>query len=68
MEAEPIDTKASGEIDYAQLEQRLAANRDKPAIININVGTTVKVSQVNFCNFLIFVILYFYLYLKGTNP
>jgi histidine decarboxylase len=42
MEAEPIDALASGEIDYAQLEQRLAANRDRPAIINVNVGTTVK--------------------------
>ena len=27
-----------------------------------------EVSQVNFCNFLIFIFLYLYLYLKGTNP
>ena len=42
MEAEPIDSLATGEIDYRLLEKRLAANKDKPAIININVGTTVK--------------------------
>eukprot|EP00941_MAST-03F_sp_MAST-3F-sp1_P004775 g4775.t1 len=42
MDAKAIDTIPSGELDYAILEQKLAENRDKPAIININVGTTVK--------------------------
>jgi histidine decarboxylase len=42
MEAEAIKTSASGEINYDMLEKRLAANKDKPAIINVNVGTTVK--------------------------
>lgn len=33
---------ASGEIDYADLRRHLMANKDKPAIINANIGTTVK--------------------------
>ncbi|CAI8604367.1 unnamed protein product [Vicia faba] len=32
----------SGEIDCAQLETSLLANKDKPAIINLNIGTTLK--------------------------
>ena len=31
-----------GEIDYDELGRRLAANRGRPAIINVNIGTTVK--------------------------
>jgi len=42
MEAEEIDTLPSGEIDYYHLADRLKANIDKPAIINVNIGTTVK--------------------------
>ena len=45
MDAERIDTLGSGEVDYAHLRARLAANAARPAIININVGTTVKVRQ-----------------------
>ena len=33
---------ASGEIDYEELEEQLAANVDRPAIINVNIGTTVN--------------------------
>jgi hypothetical protein len=37
-----IDTLESGEIDYDHLASRLAANVARPAIINVNIGTTVK--------------------------
>ncbi len=37
-----MDTSASGEIDYDQLREHLAANVARPAIINVNIGTTVK--------------------------
>ena len=49
MDAERIDTLASGEVDYEHLRVRLAANAARPAIININVGTTVKVGGL--CNY-----------------
>jgi histidine decarboxylase len=42
MDAEKIDTLESGEIDYAHLTARLEANKDRPAILNVNIGTTVK--------------------------
>ena len=45
MDAERLDTLASGEVDYEHLRVRLAANAARPAIININVGTTVKARQ-----------------------
>lgn len=37
-----VGTLASGEIDYDDLRTHLAANKDKPAILNVNIGTTVK--------------------------
>lgn len=36
-----MSTVASGEIDYEELEEQLAAHVDRPAIINVNIGTTV---------------------------
>lgn len=42
MDAEKVDTLESGEIDYEDLKARLAANSARPAIINVNIGTTVK--------------------------
>lgn len=37
-----INTLESGEIDYDHLTARLEANKDRPAILNVNIGTTVK--------------------------
>lgn len=37
-----VGTTSNGEIDYDELRSHLAANRDKPAILNVNIGTTVK--------------------------
>jgi histidine decarboxylase len=37
-----VKSLSNGEIDYDSLSQLLSENKDKPAIININVGTTVK--------------------------
>ena len=37
-----VGTLDSGEIDYDELQGHLAANAARPAIININIGTTVK--------------------------
>ena len=37
-----VGTQPSGEIDYDELRQRLEANSARPAIINVNIGTTVR--------------------------
>ncbi|XP_022133700.1 serine decarboxylase [Momordica charantia] len=42
MDCENVHTLVSGEIDCADLKVKLLANKDKPAIINVNIGTTVK--------------------------
>ena len=42
MDCRSIPTLPMGEIDYDSLATELAKNRDKPAIINVNIGTTVK--------------------------
>lgn len=42
MEAVKIATLENGEINYDELSQRLGENKDKPAIINVNIGTTVR--------------------------
>jgi len=42
MDLKVIDTLPMGEIDYDILAKALAANKGRPAIINVNVGTTVK--------------------------
>ena len=42
MDAHGINTLATGEIDYDHLQKKIAENIDKPVIINVNVGTTVK--------------------------
>ncbi|GAQ86494.1 serine decarboxylase [Klebsormidium nitens] len=42
MERVKVATLITGEIDCADLKTKLEANKDKPAIINVNIGTTVK--------------------------
>ncbi|KAG5246038.1 hypothetical protein OIU76_001773 [Salix suchowensis] len=42
MDCEKVDCLISGEIDCADFKAKLLANKDKPAIINVNIGTTVK--------------------------
>ena len=42
MPCEVVPTLPTGEIDYSALSQRLSANRGRPAILNVNIGTTVK--------------------------
>ncbi|XP_050235029.1 serine decarboxylase [Mercurialis annua] len=42
MESVKIDCLISGEIDCADFKAKLLANKDKPAILNVNIGTTVK--------------------------
>ncbi|KAK4253123.1 hypothetical protein QN277_010939 [Acacia crassicarpa] len=37
-----VATLKSGEIDCCDLKASLRANKDKPAIINLNIGTTMK--------------------------
>lgn len=39
---EEILTTESGEIDYADFEQKLMSHLDVPAIVNANLGTTMK--------------------------
>ncbi|KAK2076654.1 hypothetical protein QBZ16_005414 [Prototheca wickerhamii] len=42
MDAVKVGVLPTGEIDYDHLRACLAANRDKPAILNLNIGTTVR--------------------------
>jgi histidine decarboxylase len=42
MDIEVIPTLPVGEIDYDVLEKALVANKGRPAIMNVNIGTTVK--------------------------
>lgn len=42
IDAHRIASYDHGEIDYDDLQQHLQANKGRPAIININIGTTVK--------------------------
>ncbi|XP_027364700.1 serine decarboxylase 1-like [Abrus precatorius] len=41
MQCVKVGTLVSGEIDYTDLKSQLA-HKDKPAIINLNIGTTMK--------------------------
>ncbi|XP_068469740.1 serine decarboxylase 1-like isoform X1 [Phaseolus vulgaris] len=42
MECVKIDTLCSGEIDCDDFKAKLLCHKDKPAIVNVNIGTTVK--------------------------
>ncbi|KAK9810144.1 hypothetical protein WJX72_005530 [[Myrmecia] bisecta] len=42
MDAVKVDTLESGEIDYEDFRRHLLANKARPAIVNVNIGTTVK--------------------------
>ncbi|XP_078442968.1 serine decarboxylase 1-like isoform X2 [Wolffia australiana] len=42
MECVKVETLVTGEIDVADFKKKLLLNKDKPAIINVNIGTTVK--------------------------
>ncbi|KAK8951775.1 Histidine decarboxylase [Platanthera zijinensis] len=42
MECVKVGTLISGEIDCADFERKLLLNKEKPAIVNVNIGTTVK--------------------------
>ena len=42
MPTQAVDTLPSGEIDYEHFRSCLRANLDKPAIVNVNIGTTVR--------------------------
>jgi len=42
MDAKSIPTLGSGEIDYDALAAEISQNKDRPVIINVNIGTTVK--------------------------
>lgn len=38
MDCVKVDTLISGEIDCEDFQRKLLLNRDKPAIINVNIG------------------------------
>ena len=42
MDTEPIDTIDTGEMDYDHFKQLVTKNKARPAIVNVNIGTTVK--------------------------
>lgn len=37
-----VKTLETGEIDYDELRAELVKNKGRPAILNVNIGTTVK--------------------------
>ncbi|MCL7038428.1 hypothetical protein MKW94_009872 [Papaver nudicaule] len=42
MDCVKVDTLISGAIDCADFKAKLLRNKNKPAIVNVNIGTTVK--------------------------
>lgn len=42
MECVKVDTLISGEIDCIDFKAKLLQNKERPAVINVNIGTTVK--------------------------
>ena len=42
MECVKVGTLVSGEIDCADFKVKLLANKDKPAIINVNIGISLS--------------------------
>ncbi|XP_051129828.1 serine decarboxylase-like [Andrographis paniculata] len=42
MECKVISALSTGEVDYKELRDNLILNKDKPAIINVNIGTIFK--------------------------
>lgn len=44
MECVKVGTLVSGEIDCADFKVKLLANKDKPAIINVNIGNSLSLS------------------------
>ncbi|RZC68795.1 hypothetical protein C5167_032936 [Papaver somniferum] len=42
MKCVKVNTLISGEIDYADFKAKLLRNKNNPAIVNVNIGTTVK--------------------------
>lgn len=37
-----VNSQPTGEMDYEHFEEMIRKNRDRPAIINLNIGTTMK--------------------------
>lgn len=46
MECEKVDTLISGEIDCDDFRKKLLANKDKPAILNVNIGWCIFITLV----------------------
>jgi histidine decarboxylase len=44
MECVKVDTLVSGEIDSEDFKLKLLCNKDKPAIINVNIGNALSLS------------------------
>jgi histidine decarboxylase len=42
MEVRKVKSLPNGEIDYDKLEEAIKANRGRPVILNLNIGTTMK--------------------------
>lgn len=43
MDVVKVDTLVSGEIDCADLKRKLEERKDKPAILNVNIGKVLEV-------------------------
>ena len=42
MECVKVDTQITGEIDCVDFEKKILQNKDKPAIINVNIGLILQ--------------------------
>lgn len=49
MECEKVNTLISGEIDCEDFKAKLLCHKDKPAIINVNIGTYISPYIMFFC-------------------
>lgn len=48
MDCVKVDTLMSGEIDCADFGSKLLLNKEKPAIINVNIGEPYTISLSNY--------------------
>ena len=43
MECVKVDTLISGEIDCIDFKAKLLQNKERPAVINVNIGETLRI-------------------------
>ena len=67
MECEKVDTLISGEIDCADFKVKLLANKDKPAIVNVNIGMYLSLSLYQVAVYACVMFVFHILYIDSVN-